>query len=315
MFNQSHLHRKRTVAFPRFAAMALFAAPLFAQVDLGLAPMRIEFPAAAGRAFSGTLTLSNGGKVKTRVRTELLDLYIDDTTTPQFVPNAPAEADYSCRTWLSANPMEVEIEGGTQVPVRFTVRVPPAATERSYHCALGFRTLPDETEPEGTRLHTAVRMIATFYPIIGKPAVDGVIKSLSLDHVSNGSAVLWRALVTMENSGHMFYRPTGEVQLVDAGGQVVESQKMTAFPVLPKRDQRYILPLKAALTPGHYTLRARIDVGNEIQEGSTDVVADVPPSPPSPDPAAAPATTPTSVPGTSAPRALPAVAPPDTPAK
>jgi hypothetical protein len=307
MFNQSHLLRKRAVTASGFAVALVFAAPLFAQVDLGLAPMRLEFPAAPGRAFSGTLTLSNGGKVKTRVRTEMLDLYIDDTTTPQFVPNAPSEADYSCKTWLSANPMEVEIEGGTQVPVRFTVRVPPSAGERSFHCALGFRTLPTESEDTGTSMRTAVRMIATFYPIIGKPAVDGMIKQLSLDHVSNGSDVTWRAVVIMENTGQMFYRPTGDIELLDSDGHVVEAQKMTAFPVLPKRDQRYILPLKAALTPGRYTLHARIDVGHEIQEGSVEVVADVPPSGAPAAPVSAPAA---AVAAPTAPAALPAAAQP-----
>ena len=289
-----------------FAAALLFAAPLSAQVDLGLSPMRVEFPAIPGRAFSGTLTLSNAGKGKTRVRTEMLDLYIDDTTTPQFVADAPAEANYSCRSWLSANPMETEIEGGTQVPVRFTIRVPASAQARSFHCALGFRTLPTETEDSGTLMRTAIRMIATIYPVIGKPPVDGVIKELSLDHVTNGSGVVWRAVVVMENSGQMFYRPTGDVELLDAQGHVVESQKMTPFPVLPKRDQRYLLPLKAALTPGHYTLHAKIDVGNEIQEGSTDVIADVPPAALAPATPAPPAA---SRPEASAPPALAAGTP------
>ena len=49
----------------------------------------------------------------------------------------------------------------------------------------------------------------------------------------------------------------------------------SSFPALPKRRQRYLLPLKSGLTPGLY-VRARIDVGNEIQEASASVKAEEP---------------------------------------
>jgi len=278
MLHYSHLFRQRAVDGFALIAALLCAWPLGAQIDLALAPMRVEFPATPGRAFSGTVVLTNGA-VKTRIRAELLDLYIDETTTPQFVANAPAEAKYSCRSWLSVNPMEVEMDGRTQVPVRFTVRVPASASDGSFHCAIGFRSLPTDTEAEGTMMRTAVRMIETIYPIVGKVPVSGAIKELKLEQVSGGDAVLWRAVVIMENTGLMFYRPTGDLELVDADGKVVESQKLAPFPVLPERQQRFVLPLKSALTPGPYTLRARIDMGAEIQEASVAVTVDSPPQP------------------------------------
>jgi hypothetical protein len=61
-----------------------------------------------------------------------------------------------------------------------------------------------------------------------------------------------------------------------ASGKVLESVKLAAFPVLPKRQQRFLLPLKSDLSPGPYTLRARIDVGKEIQEASSVVRAETP---------------------------------------
>ena len=259
--------------------MLMLAWPVAAQVDLGLSPMRVEFPAVPGKPFSGSLTLSNGGPTKSRVRVELLDLYVDETTTPQFVANVPAEADYSCRNWLSANPMELEIEPRSQVLVRYTVRVPATASERSYHCALGFRTLPSANDQPGTQMRTAVRMIAVFYAIVGKPVISGVIKDLKLEPVASPPAPLWRAVVIMENSGLMLYRPVGDLEIVDSSGKVIESTKLASFPVLPKRQQRFVLPLTGSLSPGPYTLKARIEVGGEIQEGSVAVVAEALPKP------------------------------------
>ena len=53
--------------------------------------------------------------------------------------------------------MEMELDGRTQAPVRFTVRVPPSASERSYHCAIGFRTLPEVTPESGTAMCNGLR--------------------------------------------------------------------------------------------------------------------------------------------------------------
>jgi hypothetical protein len=256
------------------AAGLALALPAAAQVDLGLSPMRVEFPAVPGRPYSGSLALSNAGSGKARVRVELLDLYVDGNMTPQFVPNAPAEAEYSCRTWLSVNPMELELEPRSQVQVRFTVRVAANAAEQSFHCAIGFRTLPAPSAESGTAMLTAVRMIAAVYPIVGKPPVNGVIKELKLEAVPGETTALWRAVVILENSGLMFYRPSGELQVIDSAGKVIESQKMPSFPVLPKREQRFVVPLKSDLGPGEYKLRARVDVGNEIQEASAVVRAE-----------------------------------------
>jgi hypothetical protein len=272
----THTHIFRKCALVEFAVAAMMMPPLAAQVDLGLSPMRVEFSAVAGKSVSGTLVLTNGSDVKTRIRAELLDLYVDETTTPQFVASAPGEADYSCRSWLSANPMELELDPHGQALIRYTVRVPASASERSYHCAIGFRTLPSVTEMTGTAMRTAVRMITVFYPIVGKPPIAGVVKDLKLEPVTTPVGTAWHAVVVMENSGSMLYRPTGDLEIVDTTGKVIETKKLAAFPALPKRQQRYVLALNTDLSPGEYTLRARIEVGGELQKASVAVKAEAP---------------------------------------
>src|SRR5258705_13901930 len=123
-------------------------------------------------------------------------------------------------------------------------------------------------------MNTAVRMITVFYLTIGNPAIAGVIKDMKLEQVPDGSGTLWRAVVIMENSGLMLYRPSGDVEIVDANGKVMESVKLASFPALPKRQQRYVLALKSSLSPGPNPLRARIEVGGEIQEASVAVTAE-----------------------------------------
>ena len=132
---------------------------------------------------------------------------------------------------------------------------------------------PPANEVSGTAMHTAVRLIAVVYPVVGKQPIDGEIKELKLEQVAGESGPLWRAVVIMQNSGVMLYRPVGKLDVVDSSGKIIESQQIPPFPALPKRQQRYLVPIKSGLAPGEYTLRARIEVGHEVQEASAKVTA------------------------------------------
>ena len=109
--------------------------------------------------------------------------------------------------------MELELEPRSQALVRYSIRVPAGASDRSYHCALGFRTLPTPLETTGAAMHTAVRMITVFYLTTGNPAISGVIKELKLEQIPNASGPLWRTVVIMEN-----FDPERYLQLVQQWG-------------------------------------------------------------------------------------------------
>jgi hypothetical protein len=266
------LYSKRALIILAFAAVPVL--PLRAQVGLGLTPMRMEFAAEAGRQYSGSLTLSNSSDSRTRARTQLLDFYVDGNSTPQFVPNAAQESAYSCREWLTVNPMEMEVPPRGQVQVRYSLRVPAEASPQSHHCAIGFLSMPPPEEAVGIGVRTAVRVVSVIYPIVGKPPVAGEIAELKLEPTISGSATGWRGVVVMQNSGPMMYRPSGDLEVWGPDGNMVESLKMMSFPVLPRRNQRFLMPLKNNLAPGRYTLRAKVDIGPEIQEASAVVTAE-----------------------------------------
>jgi len=257
----------------------LAAQPAAAQLGLGLSPMRVELAMAPGTQYSGSLSLSSDSQGKVRVRAELLDFFIDESETPQFDRSYPQEAEFSCRPWLSVNPMETELGAGTQTLVRYTIRVPREATERSFHCAAGFTTLPPAEQPRGMGLQTAVRIVAAFYVIIGKPQAEGAIKEIKLEPVPDPKQPSWRAVVVIENPSLMHMRPAGELAVLDASGKLLESLKFNSVPILPRRPQRFLFPLTVPVTAGaSYTLRARVDLGlAEIQEATVEVTA--PPAP------------------------------------
>jgi hypothetical protein len=272
MLTYTDIQRHLTVTI--FAAALLATAgTASAQVGLGLTPMREELTLTPGTQHSGVLTLTNDSTEKVRVGGELLDFHIDPTGTPQF-GHQPQESEFSCRQWLTLNPMELELNGKEHVPVRYTVRAPQSATERGFHCALGFTTQPTAAQVTGTGLRTAVQIVAAIYVVIGRPALEGSVKDLKLEYLPDPAKPGWQAIVVLSNPGLIHFRPAGTLDVLDEAGKVVESAQFVPLPVLPRRDQNFLFPLKLAGGPGKYTLRARVDLGgNEIQEATSLVVA------------------------------------------
>jgi hypothetical protein len=247
---------------------------------------------APGQAYSGSLKLSSESGQKARVRAEVLDFNIDAHATPQFERELPQEAAYSCKKWLSLNPMEIELEKAGALMVRYTLRLPAELPEGSYNCAAGFTTLPTAEAVTGMGMRMAVRAVAAFYVVVGSAPIHGKLKEIKLEPLpaaKESEPAGWQAVVVFENSGLMYYRPTGKLEVLDAEGKVVETAEIPPLPVLRQRDQRFPFPLKTHLEAGHFKLRARVDIGTgEIQEGSLDVSVEPPLEGPEIEPAPVP---------------------------
>lgn len=273
MYAFTQLFSKRSITILGLFTTLALPGVMPAQMGLGLSPMREELKLAPGAAHSGVLSLANTTDEKVRVVAQTLDFYLDSTATPQFRPEYKPEAEFSCRQWLVANPMEIELNGTAQIPVRYTLRVPATATARSYHCAIGFTTQPTAENARAIGLRSAVRIVAAIYVTVGEPALEGTVKDLKLEYVPDPQSPLWQAVVTITNAGLMYFRPQGDLDVLNESGAVVETAHFIPMPVLPKRDQNFLFPLKLAAA-GKYTLRARVDLGgNEIQEATALVVA------------------------------------------
>ena len=265
-------HRQLTrLAMAMFSIVAA-AAPVCGQTGLGLNPMLLPLDMVPGQVRNNALTLGNNDMVPIRYRADLLDFYVDKEATPQFERDFPAESQFSCKQWLTLNPMEGELQPRGQLSVRYSVRVPEGVPARTYHCAVGFTSLLDprtaqQTGPVG--IQAAVRVVATFYVTVGKPVPDGEIKNITLETVSDDRAAGYRAVFVIENNGFTNLRGIGKVDVLSEDGKVLESLDFPSQVVLPQRSQRLPVMLRRKLPEGRYTIRARANIGTgEMQEAT-----------------------------------------------
>lgn len=253
------------------ALIALTLVPqAHAQLGLGLQPMRLEIKLSPGSQHTDTLRLSNDSTAPARVRGQVLDFYIDDAMTPQFEESVQREAKFSCAAWLQVTPRETDLTAKSAIRERYTFNVPRDTKEGEYHCAAGFTTLPSLSESETpTGIRMAVRMVASFYIIVGNPSSRPELKDLSLKSGPDG---VLQVVALLENKGQKTFRVKGFMEVRTPDGKKMEGGEYNTIPVLPERQQQFLFPLKTALAPGKYTLYTQADVGlPEILEGSVSV--------------------------------------------
>jgi hypothetical protein len=270
MFTHSYLHDYRKLTLVCLVLSAGLAPSAHAQYGFALSPMRVEMNLPQGSQRNGSLAIANDSTEPGRFRTEILDLSIDKEAVPQFEKNIPSEAEFSCRDWVTVNPMEAEIAGSSQMIVRYTFRVPPNTPSRTYHCALGFTSLPDAKKQQAPMgIVALLRLTSTFYITVGNPAPAGEVKRISIEKINAPDTSGYRAVISVENSGLTNLRGDGKVDILNEKGEVVQAGDFPPVVILPNRTQRLPIVLGKKLTDGNYTLRTHVNLGNgEIQEAA-----------------------------------------------
>ena len=247
------------------AAAFLFAIPAAAQVGIGLAPLRVELPAAAGQTKTQALSISNESPTVVHIRANTLDFRIDDEEQPQFSSAELENGPHSCRKWLRLNPVEFDLAPNEHKVIRYSFRYPDQLEEGSFHCAASFTTSPQPGEGV-IGMATNIRLITTFYAVNGRPKPSARVTAVRFSPPADNSVANRNAVLQLENTGSTYFRVNGTLELRDASDSVIETARFRAIPVLPDRVQPFTFPFKTASAPGQ-TMRARIDIGDgEIQE-------------------------------------------------
>jgi hypothetical protein len=230
--------------------------------------MRVERTLSPGVAYTDSLELTNETAANAHVKGELLDFFIDSNEDPQF--GVYPDLSHSCREFLRVSASDIDLQPNQQRTIRYTVRPPAKLAPGSYHCALGLTTqaIPNATV---SGLAMNVRMIASFYITIGAPQYKVQVKKIALEEKPPGSPSRARAYCILTNPGDYVWRPAGGLDVVEANGIVREHVALHSIPVLPGRDQKFLLALAGEPRPGE-VLRLRMEVGNgEIEEAHVDV--------------------------------------------
>jgi hypothetical protein len=237
-------------------------------MTLGISPLRAELKIGAGVETTQSVRISNTGQVPTQIRVTVADWTLSPSGEQQFV--RLGSGTWGCGTWLKANPMEFSLGPAAVELVRYTMKVPPAAVQGGYHCAILFDTLPPPREQlaTGTGVVNLVRLVTTLYATIGEPPIVARIKRLEMTPRRTGKQASYQIVTEFANDGTTQYRVSGELELIDPQGHSIRKFEYKSFPVLPGVKREAMFQVDDPLAPGVYVLRAVIDVGAKERLGA-----------------------------------------------
>jgi hypothetical protein len=134
----------------------------------------------------------------------------------------------SCTDWIQLSRDRVVLEAGASIEVEVTITT-PAEFEGSYWSAIFVEPAPTIVEQEGTRVLAISRTaIKVFVTAPGTEHPDGAVTAV--DVTSTAPLVVES---TFENHGNVELVVTGELQVVDRGGETVRDLSIPEFRVLP----------------------------------------------------------------------------------
>jgi hypothetical protein len=241
---------------------AIFAAgtPAFADgLDLAYQPMRAEWNLQPGQVQTATVQIKNQGQVDVHLRARLMDFFVSQDNTPQFVESA--DNGYSCRSWLTLNPAELDVDAGSVETFRYTLRAPAEipVTGRTFRCALAFESMPTLADRLQKKSFNQVRLVTVIYATIGAPQAIPSIGTPSLTRKD------WTLSVPFANAGETHYRLEGKVVITDEQSHNVQTLEMDSSPIHPGTKVDIRFPLKK-LEPGNYVMTLQVHMGNKILE-------------------------------------------------
>jgi hypothetical protein len=265
----------------RGKAAAIVASCLLAGIlraDVAIKPAFVEVNMDEGRP-SGTFLISNLGDKEERFRVNALYFnYAEDGTLKKS-----QNGDYSLASWIRFNPRELTLAPGTQRAVRFAI-VPRGKLEEGEHWAgmeleslnVNEVTSKDDKSGRSMRLKVMSTIIAPVFGSVGKTSYAGEIRNLQVQ--PENDAIVLKALLAATGSGRL--RVTGEYQIVDATGKVVDQGPFAAGYIFRGAQRWFTRKLPAALPKGEYTVKVSIEAPHLEQPLTKETLVAWPELPP-----------------------------------
>jgi hypothetical protein len=235
------------------ATITTMATAVNAQPASGADSSRTELLLNVGQRFSGSVSLRVSAAAHASAHAEVVDL---DSSVA------------SCKDWLK---LESDLAPETDGVVNVTYTLSPSMDLSTGHYACAIAVAAPSLKSR--------RVVEEMDVTLGSSEIKGGPKEIRVESASGSSPsqARWQAVVVMENSGTVNYRPVGTFEILDARGNLIENIDFPQQTVFGKRDLLYVFRVNRHLAAGSYTLRARTDVGTgEMQQLAIAIVIDQP---------------------------------------
>ncbi len=261
-------HDKGGKAWGLLAALALALVPVLpaqAAQGIGISPTGQEIDVDAGRSYTGSIMVLNDGTNDVTYRFVVSDYRVQDESYDSLFTSTGASNNVSAVSWFSLPTGNQVIKAGQQVPVRYTVTVPPGASVGGHYAAVFIETVPP-TGPGGNRINRVDRIGSLMYIAVGGNLQrSGQVLPLEVPWLQAVGPL--KASVRLRNDGNVHLAAEGYLQLSSLFGKVGDKVPFKGR-VLPQTTRRFEVSLPASSPIGLFKVTAHINYLDRSEEVS-----------------------------------------------
>jgi hypothetical protein len=225
------------------------------RATVAITPAFVDVDLSQGRP-SGVFYISNLGEKEERFRVTATPW---NYTEEGMLTQSPTER-YSLASSIRFNPRELTIAPGTQRVVRFAIAPKEKLAEGEWWAAMELESLDvakmvrqDEKGGHTLQISAISKIVAPVFGTVGKPSYQGQIKDVQVQ-TANGEVFL-RALVAANGTGRLGIQGDSRYEIVNAGGEVVDSGPFAAGYVFRGAQRWFIRKIEATIPKGEYTVK------------------------------------------------------------
>jgi hypothetical protein len=239
-----------------------------AQVLVQATPSRYDLELGPGRRESRPLFLHNLGRDSVKVRMRLSDLRMSDAGALDLVP--PGTLASTLAQHMELEPAELSIGPGKRDVVRLKIALPPDGPATRCGVVLCSVTRARPSRTHGIPETPAELGTTVFVTRVPRESIRAEVVALDARAGADGIVAVE---ARVRNRSERYASCSGEVRLLDSGGETAIAGRLPEGVVLPGADRVFGWKGAAPLPSGRYVATVTIDVGRpELLVGRKEIV-------------------------------------------
>jgi hypothetical protein len=222
--------------------------------------MRIEFTASPGETLKGTLRFWNGTDGELPVHQEAADVSQQDEEGHAAV--AEENAANSLKAWVTPMIPDLYVFPKTEIPLDFSIAVPPNAEPGSHWGEMLVITEPSD-QPNGAAMQVRIGVILLLR-ISGKATEKLEFESVSAPRFTEAPPIALEA--RFRNDGTVHEAPLGTIEVRNMFGGLVATGTLPVRNVLPGVVRKVEASVGDGLWLGRYTVLLSATYGDSHKE-------------------------------------------------
>jgi len=251
-----------------FFFIALSFQGLFGQANWKVTPMYFNLTANKGDRISRSFTIFNASDEPQSYRVISKDwIFTKEGNDKELEPGSFSRG---CAEWLSGTPQNFSLQPKGSKQVRFTVEVPQAHLPGTYWSAFFIEPadkpdLGSSASGEGRTYNIYVKVRAKVSILItlpGQQRKDGKVTNLEVEVGPLKENI--KVTATFNNTGNLYMRCKGTVEIRDYQGETIESFPLKSFASLPETESIIVTDHPMKFNDGEYSALVIIDFDGDF---------------------------------------------------